>query len=180
MIDSPCGVCRKAVSIRHRAIECNLCKTFIHIKCNKFNQTDYKFHQNNPDEHFYCITCIAENIAFSTLNDNQFEVFVKKGINHLLDDVIFKPTIMEQHLFHKLNDAINRNAFDITEEANEDNNDVQIDCKYYSLDEFVSAKLKSSKTFSIVHLNIHSIEKHIEELRVILAMLEFKFDIICL
>ena len=28
-------------------------------------------------------------------------------------------------------------------------------------------------------MNIHSIEKHIAEFRVILAMLEFKFDIIC-
>ena len=106
--------------------------------------------------------------------------YKKNRVNHLLDDVIFKPNASEQRLFDQLNNAINSNAFVRTEEANEDNNDVQIDCKYYSLNEFVSAKFKSSKTFSIVHLNIHSIEKHIEELRVILAMLEFKFDVICL
>ena len=41
-------------------------------------------------------------------------------------------------------------------------------------------KFNSSKTFSIIHLNIRSIVKHIDEFRVILAMLEFKFDIICI
>ena len=85
-----------------------------------------------------------------------------------------------QHLFNKLSNAINNNAFDVVQEDNDENNDLKIYCNYYSLDEFTSAKFNSSKTFSIVHLNIHSIEKHIYEFRVILAMLEFKFDIICL
>ena len=39
---------------------------------------------------------------------------------------------------------------------------------------------KSEKTFSVFHLNIHSVELHIEELRIILEMLNFKFDFICL
>ena len=48
------------------------------------------------------------------------------------------------------------------------------------MDEFTSAKFNSSKTFSIIHLNIHSIEKQIDEFRIILDILEFKIDIICL
>ena len=48
------------------------------------------------------------------------------------------------------------------------------------MDEFTATKFNSSKTFSIVHLNIHSIGKHIDEFRIILEMLELKFDIICL
>ena len=69
---------------------------------------------------------------------------------------------------------------DVVQEDNKDNNDLTIDCNYSSVDEFTSAKFNSSKTFSIIHLNIHSIEKHMAEFRVILAMLEFKFDIIYL
>ena len=30
-----------------------------------------------------------------------------------------------------------------------------------------------------MHLNIHSIERHIEELKVVLELLDFKFDILC-
>ena len=35
-------------------------------------------------------------------------------------------------------------------------------CCYYSCDEFIKASFQSSKKFSILHLNIHSIQKHIE------------------
>ena len=181
MIEFPCKVCCKAVGAGHRAIECDICKTWIHIKCNKFDKIDYKFYQDNPDQPFFCIKCCAENIAFSTLNDNQFEICVKKGLNFLLDeDAGFKHSASDQQLFNKLNYAINNNAFGQTEEDNDDTNEASIDCKYYSSNEFVSAKFDSSKSFSILHLNIHSIEKHIDEFRVVLAMLEFKFDILCL
>ena len=181
MIEFPCRVCSKAVSVRHRAIECDICKTWVHIKCNKCDKNDYKFHQDHPDEPFYCIKCSAENIPFSSLNDNQFENCVKKGINHFLDaDVNFNPSTYEQRIFDKLNNAINNNAFDLSEEDNDDNNDITIECNYYSVDEFNLAKFNPSKRFSIIHLNIHSLEKHIDELRVFLNMLEFKFDILCI
>ncbi len=82
-----------------------------------------------------------KNIAFSSLNDNQFDICVKKGINHQIDDdVTFKPSASELRLFDKLNNAINSNAFDIVEDDSEQNIDTTIDCKYYSVDEFVLAK----------------------------------------
>ena len=55
-----------------------------------------------------------------------------------------------------------------------------IDCKYYNMNEFSDAKFNDSKSFSILHLNIHSIQFHIEDLRVILHMLNFKFDVIAI
>ena len=53
-------------------------------------------------------------------------------------------------------------------------------CNYYNIEEFTKANFNSSKSFSILHLNIHSIKKHIEELRITLNLLNFKFDIIAL
>ena len=53
-------------------------------------------------------------------------------------------------------------------------------CKYYSIDEFSRSKFNASRSFSIFHLNIHSIQLHIEDLRIILQLLEFKFDIIAI
>ena len=55
-----------------------------------------------------------------------------------------------------------------------------MNCNYYDIDEFNKAKFNPSKSFSILHLNIHSIKKHIEELRITLDLLNFKFDIIAL
>ena len=116
MIQFPCGVCSKAVGVSHRAIECGLCKTWIHIKCNKFDQIDYKFYQDNPEKCFFCIKCSAENIAFSSLNDNQFEICVNNGINYVPDtDIGFKPSDSDKRLFNILHNAINGNAFDVVQ-----------------------------------------------------------------
>ena len=78
------------------------------------------------------------------MNENQFEICVKKGIHFIVYDVTgFKPSASDQQLFNKLNYAINNNAFGHTEEDNEDINDASIDCKYYNSNEFVSAKFDS-------------------------------------
>ena len=79
MIEFPCGVCQKAVAKTHKAIECDVCKKLIHIKCNKFDENEYKLFQNYPDKCFYCIKCISENVPFSKLNNNEFSISVKKS-----------------------------------------------------------------------------------------------------
>ena len=80
--------------------------------------------------------------------------------------------------------AINT-TFDLNVNDDEDNdNDNEIEttlnCKYYTIEDFENAKFNSEKTFSIFHLNIHSVERHISELRIILQMLNFHLDFICL
>ena len=58
-----------------------------------------------------------------------------------------------------------------------------INCNYFDYEEFDKAKFSSSKSFSILHLNIHSIQKHIDSLRTLLLMLEsdnFQFDIVAI
>ena len=68
----------------------------------------------------------------------------------------------------------------VESEDNIDDNEQAINCYYYNTDEFKKAKFKSSQSFSILHLNIHSIQLHIEELKILLELLEFKFDIIAI
>ena len=60
---------------------------------------------------------------------------------------------------------------------NEDQNySHPIDCKYYSVDDFTDATFKANKVTSICHINIHSIEKHIDEIRNYLMWVDFQFD----
>ena len=181
MIADPCGVCHKAVGENHRAICCDICEKWIHIKCNDLNNNDYKFFQENSDEQFICVNCIAENIPFSKLNNNEFTISVKKGvINSSEKEINFVPSDFQQKVFDKLNSAINNNAFDLDTEIEDDDDEVipTIDCQYHNVDDFSSAKFNPTKTFSILPYNIHSIERHIEEFRVILKMIDFNFDII--
>jgi hypothetical protein len=55
-----------------------------------------------------------------------------------------------------------------------------INCKYYTIEEHNKKKFDSTKHFSILHLNIHSLEFHIEDLRTSLKMLDLDFDFICI
>ena len=81
-----------------------------------------------------------------------------------------------------MNIAISNNAFNLNEgtEAENDDSIQTINCKYYSIDELNSQAYNSTKHFSVLHLNIASIECHIEELRIVLELLNLKFDFICL
>ena len=185
MIAHPCGVCSRHVAFNHKAIVCDICQKWVHLKCNKLDNKDYNFFQDdiNFDEKFYCLNCVSDNIAFSNLNNNEFSVSVTNGINNLDEiDTNFVPSDFQRHIFNQLNSEINNNAFDFdTEQDNIDENIIPaIDCKYYSTDDFCKAHFNKNKSFSILHYNIHSIEHHIEEFRVILQMIDFKFDIICI
>ena len=174
-----CAICTKTIAINHRAATCSICKRQSHLKCNRLEC--FKEHED-----FYCINCIAENIPFSKLNDNEFTVLVKMGIlnaNEVNTD--FTPSAYQKELFDRLKTAVNNNEFDLNAENNEDNEDndnviPSINCNYYSIEDFISAKFNPSRTFSILHYNIHSLERHIEEFRVILEMMDFVFDVICL
>lgn len=128
------------------------------------------------------MNCTSDNIAFSNLNNNEFFLSVKKGIiSNDASQVDFVPSDFQQKVFDELNSAINNNAFDFDAGEGEDGTSIPtVNCKYYSVNEFVTSKFNPSKNFSILHYNIHSIQLHIEELRVALQLLNFNFDIICI
>ena len=132
-------------------------------------KNDYKFFQENIDETFLCVNCLAENIPFSKLNNNEFDVSVKKGVLNSSEKVVdFVPSDYQQKIFDKLNSAINNNAFDLDTEEDDDGMAIPaINCKFFNVDDFSSENFHPTKTFSILHYNIHSIERHIEEFRVV-------------
>ena len=51
-----CSVCNKTVSINHKAVYCDICKTWVHIKCNYIDNKTYQYLQNSDDE-WYCLSC---------------------------------------------------------------------------------------------------------------------------
>ena len=85
------------------------------------------------------------------LNNNQFSVSVKNGIINSDDcQIDFVPSEYQRKIFDTLNSAISNNAFDFNneDESESDGDPIPtIDCKYYSIDDFVSSKFSPSKTF---------------------------------
>ena len=64
----PCNICNKAVATTHKAIQCDLCDMWVHIKCNRINNQTYQLLQN-CNASWYCYQCIKSTVPFSTLTD---------------------------------------------------------------------------------------------------------------
>ena len=166
---------------------CPYCNLWSHNKCNKITSKEYKVHQKNIDEPFCCQTCFHE-IPFNSLNSTEYDTFTKFDVIETQNgsEIKLAPTPSQQVIINKLNDLIQQQNFNKEDKDNDYSNqpdnefDQPLTCSYFSCEEFVSAKIDASKNFSILHLNIHSIQRHVEELRVLLHALDFKFDIIAI
>ena len=127
---------------------------------------------------------MADSLPLLSLNDNQFDL-TAKGIEYT-EDIDHNHIFLSQSQLETLdrfNKAINNITFNLDENKTEIENKntvPPIDCKYYTIDDFNSLKTNSNKHFSIMHLNISSIEYHIEEFQIILQLLNNAFDFICI
>ena len=80
------------------------------------------------------------------------------------------PTFAIKTLLDKMPGSISIRAGDLND---------SISSKYYTPTEFITSKVKKNN-FSIFHLNIASLQYHIDDLRTILKILDHPFDIICI
>ena len=53
-------------------------------------------------------------------------------------------------------------------------------CNYYDVEKFTKKRFKSDLNFSVLHLNIASLQFHFEELKVLLQLLNYTFDIVAI
>ena len=154
-----CNLCDKKIQKRQKKTICQCCKNVSHFKCNKLNQS-------HSCEIFMCLKCNQNNLPFfNTKGTSQQDNFNKE---FLASENIKK-------FFKDINDLENNENFN-TDESNIDITPI-INCKYL---EILSLKSKNvnNKSFSLIHLNIHSLEKNKEELESTLSLLDFKFDVI--
>ena len=159
-IKHPCKICNKAVGVRHKAIQCDACNLWVHIKCNHICKKTYEHLQNNETK-WYCIDCNSKNIPFSKLTDPEFEQLNKgKFINSSSQPL---HNNIDNKTLNYLNDMVDHS---------QDNT-----CKYYDVDGLNELKLKQSLS-SYLHLNISSLPYHFQELESLLASINFNFDII--
>ena len=120
-----------------------------------------------------------------TLDDKQFDLTaqaIKYPEEHDPSKIFLSGP--QQEMLNKFNTIIEDITFNLDgkEECDDSEDyDVQpVDCKYYTIEEFQNLKIKNDRHFSILHINISSIQFHIEEFRIILQLLKHKMDFICI
>ena len=133
------------------------------------NKTNYSLLENSIEPWFW-INCINNNIPYSNIPNNELEL-INQGINYNFNNNL------NLNLFPT--DNLNSVTQTIQTSNNIDEADSSQNCKYYNINDFTKSKF-SNNNFSILHLNISSISRHIEELKTLLSLTKHKFDIIAI
>ena len=160
-------------------IKCDLCSKWVHLKCNKLDKKNYVSYQTQEMD-FFCIKCIADTLPLLNLDNNQFEL-TAKGIKvpEEIDMNEMFLSVSQLNIIKKINEAVG-SGFDVGNDTEIENEAHPIDCKYYTIEQLNNGRFNSIKHFSILHLNIHSLDFHIEELRLALKLINLKFDFVCI
>ena len=126
-------------------------------------------------------------MPYNNLNDNEFNTYTKFDVIETQNgaNISLTPTPSQQKIIDRLKNLIQQKDSTYDKDNNyseipENDHDQPLSCSYYSCEEFVKAKIEPHKNFSILHLNIHSIQLHVEELRILLHALNYAFDIIAI
>ena len=82
VVQDPCSVCNKCVRGNDRAVYCNVCKLWVHIKCNYITPPKYEeLKQESEKTHFHCINCIKKETPFGFESDETFRQTNTLGCN---------------------------------------------------------------------------------------------------
>ena len=159
-----CGICLEPVAKNHKAVKCDYCDLWIHIKCNKINTQTYNLLLNDNSA-WYCLVCSKTFIPFSILNENEFHSAIQ-GKKIEFNILFRKRSTLESTVVDKLNDAIH--------ESNLENSS-----QYFLKDDL-------NKTFNTIdckgtnffHMNISSLTYNIDQLHTLLSEININFDLI--
>ena len=160
-----CHSCTKTIKKSSPANNCSNCKKYFHLKCSEVPKKGISIPKD-----WTCCKCSISVLPFSTLDNNTL-LLTQQGLSDTsIDGLNNVPSFSIKSLLDKM-----PGQHFSTDEFISDS----IISKYVTAGEYLNQR-KSKNNFSIFHLNIASIQKHIDELRTLLFGLKHKFKIICI
>lgn len=163
-IKYPCNICNNPVAKNHKAIQCDKCQLWVHIKCNKINGQTYKLLKQDETA-WYCISCSNELFPFSSINNNEFHTTMQ-GKKVKFVTITKKRTSSENALIEKLNEAM-------------DGENLDNSSSYFNIDNINTKFPKNpSNGTNFFHMNISSLCRNFDDLQTLLARINLKFNII--
>ena len=105
-----CLVCNRAVAKHHRAVQCDLCGSWLHIACNNLNAYTYQKLQKDKSP-WYCICCFRKELPYGSTNDTQLkkllhgEVVVSPNPK-IISSIIKQSDYLDEELLSKANNKL--------------------------------------------------------------------------
>ena len=160
VVQFPSLVCNRTAAKNHRAVQCDLCDSRVHIPCNNLNLYIYRILQKDKSP-WYCMCCFSKELPYGSINDTKLR-------NLLHGEAIVSPNPKIISIIIKQSEYFDK---EILKKAN---------TRFYTPDEFNTA-LKSFNLASqllCMHLNISSLSYHHLALYNLLSNLKIKPNII--
>ena len=172
-----CPIFSKTCCSKQNQIECSTCHCWIHhgnrLNCSGLTDCEFSLHLNDSSKFFECDNCISGDTlkTFSHLpqfdlptfdSNNPVNIFTSAKVNH--KEFISNCSRIEDFL--NISDHVVDDVLSV------------VNSKYYGVDEFNSLKFDVPSSFKLCHVNIASLDCHIDDLRLVLSRLKYKFDII--
>ena len=166
----PCRICAKNVHDKDKAVQCDLCKLWIHIKCNNLNYLDHRYLQN-CDESWYCIEYCSTIFPFNSLSSDKNFLACCTSIdnniqwNGLENDhdssLSLKPSSTLELLINQFNNATPENSNDPKKISSS---------KYYDIEEMHNTEIPyKNKSLSLFNINACSLNKNFDDLQHLLS-----------
>jgi exonuclease III len=179
-----CHHCIKTIFQHNRYVTCSLCSSYYHQNClPNYSPTDIEYAINN-NNHWSCPICLQANFPFNIIEDNsQFYEQIRNLSTTRLDpdaltDLIYNP-------FDNNEDNCEGSFNDIDPDQNflnEMGGKTIQNCKYHYIDSpFTEIKDKLANTsISLMHLNIRSLPKNLNDFSSLLDTSTIDFNLIAL
>ena len=161
----PCGICLNPAAKNHKALRCDNCDLWIHVKCNKINIQTYNL-SINDNTVWYCLTCSKRLFPFlALLNDNDLHSTIQ-GKTIKFKAFTRKRNSLENVLIDKLNDAVNES-------------DLENSSQYFEVDELEKTfNSNNHNGTNFFHMNISSLSYNFDQLHTLLSEINISFDVI--
>ena len=178
--DFPCSVCHKSIGDKENSIFCDLCKLWVHIKCNNHNYVDYQYLSGCTDP-WYCLNCNSEVYALGNLSKQNFMSFMRENFTdslkldnmNSLSTLVFKQPANLSQLFNQFNNITKNHT-------SRDSGNV-VKCRYYDIEEIQTLNIPNkSKSLYVLHVNTCSLSKNFDDLEYLLKITNMNFDIIAI
>ena len=135
-IKYPCTVCGRSVAKNHKALQCDFCDQWVHIKSNLIDKKTYELLKQD-EAPWSCIKCTKNIFPFASADS---------------------PTSNHDHLTTKQQEIINA-----LNQITDDPENI-LSSKYYTPDEFNAKVTFSAEDLLLLHLNISSLSFQYEDL----------------
>ena len=183
-----CPVCTKGLFSSQNRLECTHCNKWVHhgnrLHCSALTDEEFQDHVVDNLKPFECDHCISERV--SKENNSYFmrlpfpvecegNIFGKPYIKTSKPDITtLSPSQLKKFVeeCQVINEHLN------SDDEEDELLTTSVNSKYHDIKSLNALKPDKKSSLGIIHVNIASLNAHIDDLRTVLSRLKFDFDVI--